>query len=260
MSRWFRMYADVLDDPKGQKLPAPLFKVWVNILCLASRNDGMLPGLDDIAFALRIDEEATSKHIGELVARGLLDQGDALSPHNWKERQFKSDKDETATERKRAQRERDKKRETATVTPDVTDHVTRDEPVTSHPPEQSRAEADQSREEETLSLSEDPTHLQEVQEFIDDRSEDLTQWETRFLIGIKWERELSKAQLETLNGIRNKLKTTSNGGHVLPSVKRGTPAYDAWIAYYRRRGPATFYEKLDALTVPTEFPPQEKAA
>jgi len=34
MSQWFRMYAEVLDDPKVQRLSGDEFKAWVNILCL----------------------------------------------------------------------------------------------------------------------------------------------------------------------------------------------------------------------------------
>lgn len=122
MSRWFRMYTDVLDDPKVQKLPPPLFKVWVNILCLAGRNDGLLPSVEDIAFSLRLDDDACALSIKELVSRGLLDEvGDDLKPHNWDERQFKSDTAENAAERKRSQRARDKQRDkTPDVTPDVT--------------------------------------------------------------------------------------------------------------------------------------------
>jgi len=31
--RWFRFYAESVNDPKVQRLPAHLFKTWVNILC-----------------------------------------------------------------------------------------------------------------------------------------------------------------------------------------------------------------------------------
>lgn len=137
MSRWFRMYTDVLDDPKVQRLPPPLFKVWVNLLCLAGRHDGALPAIEDIAFALRLDEETAAAHIKELVTRGLIDDDDGFSPHNWDNRQFKSDKDETAAERQRKKRDRDRSA-----------NVTRDTSVTSHPPETDTEQIQiQSREE-----------------------------------------------------------------------------------------------------------------
>jgi hypothetical protein len=252
LSRWFRMYSDVLDDPKVQKLPPELFKAWVNLLCLAGRNDRVLPCVDDIAFALRMSQDVTRDMVRDLSQRGLLDDGEDLMPHNWNERQFKSDKDETAAERKRAQRMREKKG-------DVTDDVTRDTHVTSRPPEQSRTDTEQSR-------AEAPAHTEgeelskEVQGYLDSRTDDMTAWEVRFLISIKWSNSLSKAQRETLKGIREKL-APRDGAKPLPSVKKGTPQFDAWIAYYRRTGrPTAFYEKQDAITVFSEYPPQEQAA
>lgn len=246
------MYADVLDDPKVQKLPPTTFKVWVNLLCLASRNDGVLPAVEDIAFALRMDENVTRDMIRDMVDRGLLDDADGLMPHNWNERQFKSDKDKTATERKRAQREREKKA-------DVTENVTRDVTDVSQPPEQNRTEQIRTHTERVC--DDDPSHSRDVQDFLDNRADDLNAWEQEFLISIKWADTLSKAQAEKFQAIRDRLRTTSNGGHALPSVKRGTPAYDAWISYYKRTGrPTAFYEKLDQFTVLTEFPPAEKAA
>ena len=132
MSRWFRLYDDCLDDPKVQRLPPDLFKIWINLLCLASRNGGNLPCMEDIAFALRIDEAAADQAIGVLIDRGLLDDGDIVRPHNWDSRQFKSDADATSSDRQRKKRERDKQQ---VVTRDETDDVTRDKSVTSRPPE-----------------------------------------------------------------------------------------------------------------------------
>lgn len=252
MSRWFRMYSDVLDDPKVQRLPPDLFKAWVNLLCLASRNGGMLPGVEDIAFALRMSQDVTRNMVRDLSQRGLLDDADGLTPHNWNERQFRSDKDETASERKRRQREREKQ-------PIVTDDVTRDTTVTSRPPEQNRSEQIRTHTERVCDV--EPEHTKDVQDFLDNRAEDLNAWEQEFLISIKWTDTLSKAQSEKLQVIRDKLRSVTSGGHVLPSVKRGTPEYDAWIAYYKRTGrPTAFYEKLEQFTVLSEYPPQEQAA
>ena len=55
MTRWFRFYTESLEDPKVQKLDGETYKVWVNLLCLAAKNDGKLPSVQDIAFALRMD-------------------------------------------------------------------------------------------------------------------------------------------------------------------------------------------------------------
>lgn len=116
------MYDDLLDDPKVQRLPPALFKAWVNLLCLASKHGGKLPSIEDAAFALRMDEAALSDVLSDLVNRGLVDaEGDDMTPHNWNSRQFKSDKDDTAADRQRAKRERDRAKSGENVTRDITD-------------------------------------------------------------------------------------------------------------------------------------------
>lgn len=107
MSRWFRMYDELLDDPKVQRLSGDDFKAWVNILCLASRNDGSLPSADDIGFALRLDGKKTKAILSRLAAAGLLDEtGEGgFAPHGWNARQYKSD---VSTTRVKQYRERKK--------------------------------------------------------------------------------------------------------------------------------------------------------
>lgn len=261
MSRWFRMYDDVLDDPKVQRLPPDLFKAWVNLLCLASRNDGLLPDIDDIAFALRMSQDVTRDIVRDLSQRGLIDDCDGLSPHNWNSRQFKSDKDDTAAERKRKQRKREKEGEIGDVTPPVTDVVTRDMSVTSRPPEQSRADTEQNTQDARVREA-DPDHWGEVQAILNDRSSDLSDWEVDFLHSVKWTETLTKPQREKLGVIRQRLNTKAEPDKALPSVKRGTPQFDAWIAHYRQKngGRPTFHEGRDAITVPSEYPPREQVA
>lgn len=109
MNRWFRFYAEALDDPKVQRLDGDTFKAWINLLCLAARNDGYLPAQADIAFALRIDHIAAGSLIDRLRIGGLIDtvkggpNGSRIAPHGWHKRQFKSD---TSTERVKRFRER----------------------------------------------------------------------------------------------------------------------------------------------------------
>ncbi len=92
MSQWFRMYAEVLNDPKAQRLRDADFRGWVNVLCLACQNDGAIPSDDDIAFALRIDANKAKKLMVTLADAGLIDVTEtARSPHNWNGRQYKSD-------------------------------------------------------------------------------------------------------------------------------------------------------------------------
>lgn len=115
--RWFRFYDAVLDDPKVQRLSDPLFRTWVNLMCLASRGGGQFSdNLDEIGFALRVSPAQASKLIEGLTKAGLLEHIDErFEPHNWNERQFKSD---VSTERVKRFRQRSTKRsETVSETP-----------------------------------------------------------------------------------------------------------------------------------------------
>lgn len=120
MSRWFRMYADALNNPKVQRLSGDDFKGWVNLLCLASAADGVLPGKDDIAFALRMDAKKAGAMVDRLVAARLLTVTETgFEPHDWNDLQYTSD---VSTERVKRFRERSKqRRETVTETPPDTD-------------------------------------------------------------------------------------------------------------------------------------------
>src|SRR3954466_2529829 len=106
MNRWFRMYDEVLDNAKVQRLSGDGFKAWVNILCLASRNDGQVPCIEDIAFSLRLDGKRATAMVSRLVGAGLLIPNDeGFRPHKWNERQYKSD---VSTSRVKRFRERSK--------------------------------------------------------------------------------------------------------------------------------------------------------
>jgi hypothetical protein len=88
--KWFRLYDDLLDDPKVQRLPPSLFKAWINILCLANKGElrGILPTMDDIAFRLRISDQEADPVLQSLQEFGLLDKTDAgYIPHDWIEQQ-----------------------------------------------------------------------------------------------------------------------------------------------------------------------------
>lgn len=109
MSRWFRFYAEVVNDPKVQKLPCEDFRAWVNLLCLASENGGKIPPLNDVAFSLRMSADATETVLERLSNGGLIDRmsggpdGWHYAPHSWDKRQYKSD---TSTDRVKRFRER----------------------------------------------------------------------------------------------------------------------------------------------------------
>lgn len=118
--QWFRMYAEFATDPVVQSLAFDDQRHFVMLLCL--KCGGLLDrdygdpqqriamlrralGLESLAF----DEAKT-----RLVSARLIDG--EWQPVNWAKRQYISDHDPTAAERKRRQRERH-----AYVTRDVTD-------------------------------------------------------------------------------------------------------------------------------------------
>lgn len=93
--KWFRFYSEVWHDPKVERLPAPLFKHWVMLLCLASEGSprGSLPADERVvAYSLRVNVAQSRRVISQLCERGLLDQIEGrFIPHNWDARQPLSD-------------------------------------------------------------------------------------------------------------------------------------------------------------------------
>jgi hypothetical protein len=162
LTRWCRLYSEVLDDPKVQRLPAEDFRGWVNLLCLATRNGGTLPPVSDVAFALRMDEHGTRTLLERLLSGGLLDKrsggtdGFHYAPHSWAERQYKSD---TSTERVKRFRQRN---ETATETPPETETESETEEGSSEP---------SAREGKKMIWKEPPVHVpkQVWKDFLENR-------------------------------------------------------------------------------------------
>jgi DNA-binding transcriptional ArsR family regulator len=132
--RWFRFYDDAVDDPKVQSLPAELFKTWVNLLCIASKNGGVIPyNYSQLAFRLRKDKSQMEKHLTVLIEAGLMDQGETLHPHNWSGRQYESDSSATRVKRYRERKRNVTGNATSNVTPTV--NVTPPEAETDAEPE-----------------------------------------------------------------------------------------------------------------------------
>ena len=105
MSRWFRLYDDTINDPKVIMMPEPMRWHWVAILCVASKNQGVLPEISDVAFGLRVSEKKAKSIVDDLVARRLLDKiDDVLVPHNWSGRQYQSDSSAQRVKRHREKR------------------------------------------------------------------------------------------------------------------------------------------------------------
>jgi hypothetical protein len=92
--KWLRLYSEVLDDPKIQRLPVDLRWRWIELLCLANSSEprGYLPSVIDISFRLRLPEAKTADVLKGLIAAGLLEGPmDHLRPHSWDQRQPVSD-------------------------------------------------------------------------------------------------------------------------------------------------------------------------
>jgi len=141
--QWFRYHAEVLDNKRVQRLPADLFKVWVNCQCILTQENvgssGKLPPMDECAFRLRKSVEETVIAFDALVDAGLfLKRNETVSEtkstvscnknetlfseqktdyfvKGWGNKQYKSD---TSTDRVKRFRERSK---TVTETPPDTD-------------------------------------------------------------------------------------------------------------------------------------------
>lgn len=143
MSLWWRAYNEALHDPKLQLIPDALFRAWFNVMCIASANDGELPALAEIAFALRIKPEKAAALLAQLHRVGLLDKTDTgFEPHNWKGRQYKSDvTDNTNAARQKRYRENRRNRE-SNVTRNAVTNVTPKRPDT----EQIQNRAEQTRD------------------------------------------------------------------------------------------------------------------
>src|SRR4051794_13145050 len=74
MNRWFRFYGDAINEPKLVRLTDRQHRLWVGLLCIASKYDGELPTIDDIAIMLRTSPGSLTAVIKTLIAGGLLDE------------------------------------------------------------------------------------------------------------------------------------------------------------------------------------------
>jgi len=154
---WFRLYNGAVDNPKVQRLPDALFKAWVNLLCVASRNGGRIPPPADVAFALRVKESVAQGWLAALEAHHLLDRDadGALTPHDWCTLQYKQD---VSTDR--VKRFRARERQAGMKQPDMQDETV-SETVSETAPEQSRSE------QITTDSPQTPQGVEEKEEKID---------------------------------------------------------------------------------------------
>jgi hypothetical protein len=92
MSRWFRFYADAMRNPKVAALSDQDFRLWVELLAIASENDGHIPPLESLKHVLKRRLDHLSRGLKGLIRALLIDAlTDGYTPHNWSKFQYKSD-------------------------------------------------------------------------------------------------------------------------------------------------------------------------
>lgn len=112
--RWFRMYADAMRHPKVASLSDRDFRLWVTLLSVAAENEGKIPETDALKRLLKARLDHLLVSLKRLISLGLIDPlSDGYAPHNWAERQYKSD---TSTDRVREHRQ---KRNVSETPPDT---------------------------------------------------------------------------------------------------------------------------------------------
>lgn len=257
-SLWLRLYTEVLNDPKVQRLPAEVFKTYINLLCLAKDTDqgGDLPKLEDIAFSLRITEEQALLHLEILGEAGLID--DEHTIHGWAQRQYESDGDPTAAERKRRQRENAARVTSRNVTRDVTLDVTDESRVQSQSQSQrdnhtAREDEQESGEDEDEDKPDDDFRLQVFRGLVDSKAFFIPEDEEQFLAS--WERICEPyIQEQSHDEI---LAAIANLGTII-AAPAGTYFWDRKISHYNffRQHLPRFLPGVFRLE---DFAPKEKA-
>lgn len=106
--QWIRLWVKVRTDPKVQRLPPPVFKFWINLLCLAGERDS--PDVSRVShepWAASARPDHVLKWFDILINHGLIELKDGLEGryviHDWEEYQYDSD---SSTERVKRFRER----------------------------------------------------------------------------------------------------------------------------------------------------------
>lgn len=107
--RWIRLHTELLNSKKVQTLAPHLFKILINIWCIAAEKDGVLPEADDFEWRLKqtgLTASSAKTAISSLLDKGFLDRdGDVITVHDFSYWQF-FEKAGASTERSRRFRER----------------------------------------------------------------------------------------------------------------------------------------------------------
>jgi hypothetical protein len=93
--QWFRVYTEIIDDPKMAKMDNSTFRVFIYLLAVASDagNDGKINmTIEDISWRIRIPSDTLILAIKYLSENNIIKtQKNEIIVTNWKKRQFMSD-------------------------------------------------------------------------------------------------------------------------------------------------------------------------
>lgn len=105
MSLWFRFYSDAMRHPKVARLSDAEFRLWVDLLCVASERDGVIPCLDDLKHILKRRLDHLSRGVEALIRGSLMEPlGEGYKPCGWDKRQYKSDSSTSRVQKHREKR------------------------------------------------------------------------------------------------------------------------------------------------------------
>jgi len=93
--RWFRMYCEILDDPKVARMTDSQFRIFTYLLAVASECDreGCIQlTVKDLAWRMRFSEDKLSDALEHLCEAGIVAKHEnGCQVVNWRKRQFRSD-------------------------------------------------------------------------------------------------------------------------------------------------------------------------
>lgn len=104
---WIKLWHEVLDDYKMGTLPDTLWRRTVEIFLYAGERDqdGLLPGIEEMAYRMRVNPKQLAEEVEELIQVGILTrEDDKLFVTNFAKRQAAT----SDAERKKFQRQRDR--------------------------------------------------------------------------------------------------------------------------------------------------------
>ena len=254
---WFKFYPN--DWLAGTRsLSAVETGVYITIIATLYDRAQPLPNdAEDLARLCGASKRVFSAALARLVATGKLvitENGEIWNARVEEELQNRNEKVEGNS--KAARTRWGKKKDT---NQSMSDADALQEQCETHAISEVRSQKSEVRESENARAKE-LKFWDEVQGYLS-KPDTLTDWEVDFLHSIKKSETLSKPQADALNAIRGKLETSGLSASEVFVVKRGTAPFDAWIAYKRNLGQRTaYFEKQEAMTVPSLFPPDARAA